>query len=50
MEINSIETFGGVVKNGVVDVDDCHCKLVACDGEDHLVGVPCHASGSISGA
>jgi hypothetical protein len=39
-EIGSIETFGGDVKNGVVDVVDCCCKLVACDGEDHLVGVP----------
>ncbi len=40
-DINDIETFGGVVKNGVVDVVDRSRKFVACDGEDHPVGVPC---------
>ncbi len=49
LEINGIETFGGVVENGVVDVIDCHHKLVACDGED-LVGVPCLTCGGIGGA
>jgi hypothetical protein len=39
-EIDGIETFGRVVKNSVVDIIDCHCKLIASDGEDHLVGVP----------
>ncbi len=39
-EINGIKTFGGVAKNGIVDVIDRHRKLVACDGEVHLVGVP----------
>ncbi len=48
-EIDSVETFGGVVKNSVVEVVDCHRKLVACDGEDHLVGVPCLASGRVGG-
>ncbi len=48
-EIDNIETFIGVVKNSVVDVVDYHCKLIACDGEDHLVGVPCLASGSVGG-
>ncbi len=43
VEINGIETLGGVVKNGVVEVIDCHRELVVHDGEDHLVGVPCHA-------
>ncbi len=28
-EIDGIETFGGVVKNGIVDVTNRHCKLVA---------------------
>ncbi len=46
-EINGIETFGGVVKNGVVDIIDRRRKFVACDGEDHLVGVPCLTGGSI---
>ncbi len=50
MEINGVKTFGGVVKNSVVDVvDHCH-ELVACDGEDHLVGVPCLMSSSVGGA
>ncbi len=48
--IDSVETFGGVVKSGVVDIVDCCHKLVACDGEDYLVGAPCLASGSICGA
>jgi hypothetical protein len=49
VEIDGVETFGGVLKNGVVDIVDCCCKLNACDGEDHLVGVPCLASGGIGG-
>ncbi len=49
-EIDGIETFGGVVKNGVVDVVNCHTKLVAHDGEDHLVGVPCLMCSGIGGA
>ncbi len=48
-EIDGVETFGGVTKNGKVDVVDCCCKLIACDGEDHLVGVLCLASSSIGG-
>ncbi len=48
-EIDGVETFGGVVKNGVVDVIKCLRELVACDGEDHLVGVPCLTGGSIGG-
>ncbi len=48
MEIDGIKTFGGVVKNGIVDVVDCRCKLVAYDSEDHLV-VPCLASSGIGG-
>jgi hypothetical protein len=39
-----------VVKNGVVDVLDCHRELVVCDGEDHLVDVPCLVSSSVGGA
>jgi hypothetical protein len=49
VEIDCIETFGRVVKNSVVDVVYCCRKLVARDGEDHLVGVPCLACGSIGG-
>ncbi len=49
VEINGAETFGGVVKSGVVDVINCHCKLVACDKEDHLVPVPCLMGGGVGG-
>jgi hypothetical protein len=34
----------------VVDIVNHCCKLVACDDEDHLVGVPCLASGRVGGA
>ncbi len=49
MEINCVKTFGGVVKNSIVDMADCCRKLIACDGEDHLVGVPCLASSGVGG-
>ncbi len=48
-EINGVETFSGVVKNGIVEAVNCHHKLVTCDGEDHLVGVPCLASSGVGG-
>ncbi len=48
-EIDCVEIFGGVVKNGVVDIIDRRRELVACDGEDHLVCVPCLACGGIGG-
>ncbi len=48
-EIDGIETFGGVIKNSLEDIVDRRCKLDACDGEDHLVGVPCFACSSIGG-
>ncbi len=48
-EINGVKTFGGVVKHGIVDIVNCRCKLVAGDGEDHLVGVPPLASGGAGG-
>jgi hypothetical protein len=48
-EINGIETFGGFVKNGTVDIINCCRKSIACDGEDHVVGVPCLASGGVGG-
>ncbi len=49
VDIDGIETFGGVVKNGIVDIIDCCCKLVTHDGEDHLVCVSCLACGIIGG-
>ncbi len=49
-KINGVETFGRVVKHSIVDVVNRHHELVACDGKDHLLGVPCLASGSVSGA
>ncbi len=48
-EIDGIKTFSGVVKDGVVDMVDCHHELVTRDGVDHLVGVPCLACGGIGG-
>ncbi len=48
-EIDVIATFGGVVKNGVVDVINCRRVLVMGDGEDHLVGVPRLVNGSAGG-
>jgi hypothetical protein len=49
VEINGVETFGGVVKNGVEDAINCRHKLVARDGKDHLVCVPCLACSGIGG-
>ncbi len=49
VEMDGVETFGGVVKNSVVDVIDYCQKLVAHDGEDHLVCVPCLACVGIGG-
>jgi hypothetical protein len=49
VKIDGIETFGGVLKNVVEDVVNCRHKMIACDGEDHLVGVPCFASGGVGG-
>ncbi len=41
-EINGVETFSGVIKNGIVDVVNCRRELVACDGEDHCrCSMPC---------
>ncbi len=40
-DIDCVETFGGVLKNGIADVVDCRCKLVASDDDNHLVCVPC---------
>jgi hypothetical protein len=48
-EMDGVETFGGVLKNGVVDVIDCRRELVARDGEDHVVAVPCLAYGGVGG-
>ena len=45
--IDSVETFGGVVKSGVVDIVDCCHKLVACDCVDDDLFVPCLALGKV---
>ncbi len=49
VEINGIESFGGVIKNGIVDVINCHCAQVAHDVKDYLVCVPCLACGGVDG-
>ena len=42
-KVNSVETFSGVVKDGVVDVVYGCSKLVAGDGEDKFIRGPCFA-------
>jgi hypothetical protein len=32
VEINGVKTFGGVIKNGIVDVIDCHHELLNWSG------------------
>ncbi len=49
VEIDGIEFSGWVIKNGIVDVIDCRCVLVAHDVEDHLVCFLCPACGGIGG-
>jgi hypothetical protein len=49
VEINVIETFGGVIKNAIVDIVDYLCELIVCDGKDHLGGVPCLMGSNIGG-
>ncbi len=49
VEIDGVETFGRIIKNGVVDIVNRHLKLVVCDGEDHLAGVPCLMGGGVGG-
>ena len=48
-EIDGVESFSGVIKNGIVDIVDRHRELVARDVEYHLVCVPCLACGGIGG-
>ena len=46
-EGNRIETLGGIVKRGIIYVVNCRRKLVACDGADNDVGIPCLAVGEV---
>jgi hypothetical protein len=48
-EIDGVESFSGVIKNGIVDIVDRHRELVARDVEYHLVCVPCLACGGVGG-
>jgi hypothetical protein len=48
-EMDGVETFGGVLKNSVVDVVNRRRELVARDGEDHVVAVPCLTCGGVGG-
>jgi hypothetical protein len=42
-----LETLGGIVEQGIIYVVNCRCKLVACDGADDDVGIPCLAVGKV---
>ncbi len=44
-----IEAFDQIVQHGVVDIVDGGGKLVACDGEDQVIGCSFLASGSVGG-
>jgi hypothetical protein len=48
-QINAVEAFDWIIQYSVVDVLDGGDKLVACDGEDQVIGCPCLASGSVGG-
>ena len=47
---DSVESFGGVIESGVVDVVNRCSKLVTCDGGDDNVGVQCFAFGEVGSA
>ena len=47
---DSVESFGGVIESGVVDVVNRCSKLVTCDGGDDNVGVRCFAFGEVGSA
>ncbi len=42
-----VETFGGVIKFCIINIVNGRCKLVACDGADDDVCVPCLALGKV---
>ncbi len=47
---NRVESFGGIIELRVVKVVDCRRKLIASDGTDDDVYVPCLAVGKVGGA
>jgi len=49
-EVDAVESFRWIVKDGVVDVVDGGGELVSSDGEDEAVGSPCFARGDVDGA
>jgi hypothetical protein len=48
-KINGVESFGGVLKYGLVDVVNCRHILVACDVDNHLVDVQCFECSGVGG-
>ncbi len=48
-EADCIESFCGVIKGGVVYVVDGRRKLVACDGDYDVIGVPRLLFGKVGG-
>jgi len=48
-EVNAIESFCQIIKDGVVDDVNGGGKLVSSDGEDKAVGSPCFSRGNVDG-
>ena len=42
-----VETFGGVIEFRIINIINCRCKLVACDGADNDLCVPRPAFGKV---
>ncbi len=50
LEGNHVETLGGIIKHGIIYVVNCCRELVASDGADDDVGIPCLAVGKVGGS
>jgi len=49
-EVDAIEAFRWIIKNGIVEVVNGGGELVASDGKDEAVSSPCFARGDVDGA
>ncbi len=49
LEGTRVETLGGIVECVIIYIIDCRRELVACDGADNDVGIPCLAVGKVGG-
>ncbi len=48
-EGNRVETLGRIVQCGIIYAVDCCRKLIACDGVDNDVGIPCLVVSKVGG-